>query len=620
VIGEVTFGVIGLLFLFADIRTFSSTFQLTFFGSSNTTLAVMAVSVFATSFLALLVSWRLGPRRALGSSAALFAVATLLCTASRNNLTDLGLSVIALAAGFWWLAFLHSARTADASSPLARALPVAFACDLALRAIFRTVAVPDLAWPAAVLIVFVGALVFIAAGLTAMPAERIWMRPEARGLLALLVLPALILVAETGGTNGAQVAAAAGLGLGPEPARATQIGQLVVGLGLAVGALSLMRFPARGIVAAAGIAVGGALLWLQLPVLSLIGGAILGAAVVIAGAALLGAPLRATRSPALVVVPLSFGWIVFVAAAFGFYAFWAYQPAVYAAIGIVALGALIAPGTGVRLGLPLALLTATIALGAPIVAFLSTPVARATDAPRLNFRVMTYNIHQGFDAGQIPSLDAIVDLIARESPDVVCLQEVARGWTIDEQHDALSIIAERLGLQYAWLPAIGGLYGDAVLSRFPMTDVKQIHYAREPGLSHQPRGVLFLRTGGVLVGCTHLDDISDASVVRQEQVRTIIRVIADIAGATEPLIVAGDLNATPDAIEVRLLNEFGLDDLGAPAGDTTTGDNPQKRIDYIWGRNLVGAQAHTVGGQDLQDAKRASDHRPLILNVTVTGR
>lgn len=619
-IGEVTFGVIGLLFLFADIRTFASTFQLTFFGTSNSTLAVMALSVFATSFLALLVAWRLGPRRALGSSAAIFAVATLLCTASRNNLTDLALSVIALAAGFWWLAFLHSARTAEATSPLARALPVAFACDLALRAIFRTVAVPDLAWPAAVLIVLIGALVFIAAGLTAMPAERIWMRPEARGLLALLVMPALVLVAETGGTNGAQVALAGKLGLGPEPARATQVGQLIVGLGVAVGALSLMRFPARGIVAAAAVLVGGALLWLELPLISLIGGAVLGAGVVIAGAALLGTPLRATRSPALVVVPLSFGWIVFVGAAFGFYAFWGYQPALYAAIGLVVLGALIAPGTGVRLGLPLALLAATIALGAPLAAFLSTPVARATEAPRVTFRVMSYNIHQGFDAGQIPSLDAIVDLIARESPDVVCLQEVVRGWMIDEQHDALSIIAERLGLQYAWLPNIGDLYGNAVLSRFPMTDVTQVRYAREPGLSHQPRGALFLRTGGVLVGCTHLDDISDASIVRQEQVRTIIRVIADKAAPAEPVLVAGDLNATPDAIEIRLLNEFGLDDLGAPAGDTTTGDNPQKRIDYLWGRGLVGAQAHTVGGQDLQDAKRASDHRPLIVNVTITGR
>ena len=165
------------------------------------------------------------------------------------------------------------------------------------------------------------------------------------------------------------------------------------------------------------------------------------------------------------------------------------------------------------------------------------------------------------------------------------------------------------GVQTCALPIF---YGDAVLSRFPMTDVKQVHYAREPSLRHQPRGVLFLRTGGVLVGCTHLDELSDGSIVRQEQVRTIIRVIADSAGAAEPVIVAGDLNATPDAIEVRLLNEFGLDDLGLSAGETTTGDNPQKRIDYIWGRGLVGGQAHTVSGQDLQDAKRASDHRPFI--------
>jgi endonuclease/exonuclease/phosphatase (EEP) superfamily protein YafD len=101
--------------------------------------------------------------------------------------------------------------------------------------------------------------------------------------------------------------------------------------------------------------------------------------------------------------------------------------------------------------------------------------------------------------------------------------------------------------------------------------------------------------------------------VRQEQVRTIVREIGDAS----PVIVGGDLNATPQDIEVRLLNEFGLDDLGSAAGDTTTGDDPQKRIDYIWGRGVIGAQAHTVGGQDLVDAKRASDHRPLIVNVTV---
>ena len=119
-IGEVTFGVIGLLFLFADIRTFASTFQQTFFGDSTTQLAVMATAVFATSFLALVVAWRLGPARALGIASLAFVVPTFLCTTSRNNAIDLVLVVIALAAGFWWLAFLQSARVGDTVSPLTR--------------------------------------------------------------------------------------------------------------------------------------------------------------------------------------------------------------------------------------------------------------------------------------------------------------------------------------------------------------------------------------------------------------------------------------------------------------------------------------------------------------------
>jgi endonuclease/exonuclease/phosphatase family metal-dependent hydrolase len=611
VIGEVIFGVIGLLFLFADVRTFASTFQQTFFGAPNTNLAIMAVSVFATSFLALLVSWRLGPRRALGIAGLLFAAATFLATTSRNNWIDLALSVIALAGGFWWMAFLHSARTADSASPLARALPIAFACDLALRAVFRTVPVVDLAWPVAVSIVGVGVLVFGAAGLIALGADRQWTAPDLRGLLGLLVTPCLVLIAETGATNGAQAALAGGLGLGPEQARVTQSGQVAVGLGIAVGALSLMRFPARGPIAAAAIVVGGALLWLHLPFASVVGAAILAAGVVIAAATLLGGPLRPAGSPAQVILPLSFGWVVFVAVAFGFYAFWAYQPAVYAALGAVALVVLFTPVSAVRLGAPLALATALIAIGGPLSAFVNTPVAPQPEAARITFRLMTYNIHQGFDAGQIPSLDAIVATIAAESPDVLCLQEVVRGWMIDEQHDALSLIAERLGMQYVWLPNIGDLYGNAVLSRFPMTDVKRVHYALEPGIRHQPRGVLFVRTADVLIGCTHLDELSDGTFVRQEQVRTIIREIGD----TSPVVIAGDLNATPADIEIRLLNEFGLDDLGASAGDTTTGDDPQKRIDYVWGRGVVGGQAHSL---TVADAVKASDHRPLIVNITVT--
>src|SRR5437773_12500993 len=102
-VGEVTFALIGLLFLIADIRTFSSTFQQTFFGQSNTTLAVMATAVFATSFLAPIVGWRLGPKRSVGMSAAMLAIATLVATVLRNNLADLAVSITAIPVGPWVL-------------------------------------------------------------------------------------------------------------------------------------------------------------------------------------------------------------------------------------------------------------------------------------------------------------------------------------------------------------------------------------------------------------------------------------------------------------------------------------------------------------------------------------
>ena len=84
-LSEVTFAVIGLLFLFSDIRTWTSAFQLTFFGYTNTQLAIMAGAVFATSFLAPLVGWRIGPRRSTALCGAILGITTLLATLSRTE-------------------------------------------------------------------------------------------------------------------------------------------------------------------------------------------------------------------------------------------------------------------------------------------------------------------------------------------------------------------------------------------------------------------------------------------------------------------------------------------------------------------------------------------------------
>src|SRR5438132_1042304 len=408
-VGEVTFAVIGLLFLIADVRTFSSTFQQTFYGQSNTTLAILATAVFATSFLAPLVGWRLGPKRSVGMSAAMLGIATLVATVLRSNIADLALSITLIPGRLWWL------------------------------------------------------------------------------------------------------------GLGPGPARAPQLGMVLVGLGLAAGSLALSRRYPRGIAAAIACAVGAALLWyVHAPVVSLVGGLVLAAGLFLAAATIPGAPLKVSGSPVAVTFALALGWLVFVGTAFGFYAFWAYLPAVYAATVVVAIAAVLVSGGSLPAWRALPIALVPIVVGVPFLALLLTPQSPPSRDPTSTFRVMTYNIHQGFNAGQVPSLDMLVDVISRESPDVLVLQEVVRGWMIDEQHDALGVLAERLDLPYVFAPNIGDLYGNAILSRFPMTDVKRVHFALEGGAKHQPRGAVGVRVGDVLIVTTHLDDVADSSAIRQE--------------------------------------------------------------------------------------------------------
>src|SRR5256885_14686977 len=170
-VGEVTFAVLGVLFLIADIRTFASTFQLTFYGQPNSTLGIMAIAAFATAFLAPLLGWRLGPRRSVAVSGAILGLATLLATLSRSNVPDLALSVVGLAAGMWWLGLLHSSRPPDRSSPLPIAIPVALAVDVALRAAFHSVPVVDVTPTVAAPLALVAALVFFASGVAALRSE-----------------------------------------------------------------------------------------------------------------------------------------------------------------------------------------------------------------------------------------------------------------------------------------------------------------------------------------------------------------------------------------------------------------------------------------------------------------
>jgi endonuclease/exonuclease/phosphatase family metal-dependent hydrolase len=611
VIGPPLFATLGVLFLLSMVRTFTATQLQVLFGKVPLTiLGVSALVVFGTSLLPIVVGRRLAPRRSVAATAALLVLTTLLAAAIRLDWLVLAAAAVGLSAGTQWLALVHAARVAGQPSPLVIGLPLGLGIDLVLRALFATIRVVDLAIALAVPLVVVAGLLVLASGISALSGPLVWTRPGTRGALALGAVPPLLFMAEAEGLNGPQAAAAAGLGLDGGPS--TQIGMLVIGIGVAVGAFVLARgWPARPI-AAGALTVGAVLLWAHLPVVSLLAGAILAAGSIVAAGVLPSGPVTDAKTSTVAAAAFGIGWLLLVGTAFAFFGLYAYPPGVWAATAFVVAAALLAPVSLVpRLAMPVASGLAAIAVIVPA-AWLGLSRAPATVAAPASFRVMTYDVHQGFDAGNVPGLDRMVTTIGRELPDVLVLQEVVRGWLVDDQQDVLGYLSDRLGMSYVFGPNLGDLHGNAILSRYPITVTKRVHYAREPGLRFQPRGAIFATVGGVQIVATHLDENADAGAVRMEQVRTLLREW-DAKGPT--LILCG-CNAKPDAPELALITDAGFGDLALQSGgggNTYPASAPSERIDYVFGVGMAAAQGHVPDST-------ASDHRGVVVNVTLSGR
>ena len=100
---------------------------------------------------------------------------------------------------------------------------------------------------------------------------------------------------------------------------------------------------------------------------------------------------------------------------------------------------------------------------------------------------MTYNIHSciGMD-GKI-SPERIARVIARYSPDIVALQELDVGRARTGRVDQADLIAQYLQMDYQFFPTVRirkGLYGNAILTHFPMRSVRA---DKLPGLPGKPQ-------------------------------------------------------------------------------------------------------------------------------------
>jgi endonuclease/exonuclease/phosphatase family metal-dependent hydrolase len=227
-------------------------------------------------------------------------------------------------------------------------------------------------------------------------------------------------------------------------------------------------------------------------------------------------------------------------------------------------------------------------------------------------RVVTYNIHHGEGTDGKIDLERIARLLVAEKPHLVAVNEVDQGTNRTHQIDMPADLSRLTGMKAVFEKNIdfeGGKYGNAVLSSLPIR--RHENHQLPSNYEGEQRGVLEIEIGDeggddtLLFLATHLDYRPD-DAERMASVKKIEEVLASRMDV--PVVLAGDLNATPDSRVIAAFTKTWKLTNTEPL-PTFPAANPKNQIDYVLVRP---ADRWEVVEVRVLDEAVASDHRGLI--------
>lgn len=238
----------------------------------------------------------------------------------------------------------------------------------------------------------------------------------------------------------------------------------------------------------------------------------------------------------------------------------------------------------------------------------------AADGP---IRVLCYNIHYGQGTDGKYDIERLAKVIKQSKPDLVALQEVDVGVKRSDRVHEARRLAELTGMAVRYGPTQhyqGGLYGNAVLTRFDILDVliQPLPYTESsPQKKTYPRGAIAVtvRTDGgqpLRFISTHFQH--NVPEDRVAEAKAINRLFASEKDTT-PTILAGDMNATPLSEPIRILRQQWSVAIKDPPAPTAPATDPKSRIDYVFFRPA--AKFRLVNAEVINEPI-ASDHLPVF--------
>lgn len=227
-------------------------------------------------------------------------------------------------------------------------------------------------------------------------------------------------------------------------------------------------------------------------------------------------------------------------------------------------------------------------------------------------RVVSYNIRHGTNADDEATLDQIAEVLAFIDADLIALQEVDINMQRSQRQKQAGILAERLGMAWAFGEAMRfgeGSYGNAVLSRFPILH-KQVHPLPDP-LENRCLLEIHVQVEDQELGflVVHLGLDHKQRIIHVQD--TLLPVIRSFSG---PLILCGDMNAQSDQEEIQLLQQELRDCFTANTGileNTYPAQQATERIDYILINDLIEVKQFYIVDS------LASDHLPVVADLLV---
>lgn len=247
----------------------------------------------------------------------------------------------------------------------------------------------------------------------------------------------------------------------------------------------------------------------------------------------------------------------------------------------------------------------------------------------MELKIMTYNIAGGRDYNITPksmySPQAVIDVIKGEGPVLCGLNEVDNGLPRSNCDDLANVIGQGLGFEDFFAKAVHwhpGDYGNGLVSKYHILRKEVIPIEdpldRREKNYYEPRCVL--KAVVDFPGMPTDVYVTHFGLPRSEQTSALATLLNILKDDTNPLILMGDFNVTPDDPYIQVIKSILHDtfdesenqnDYSYPSDLNTIpcSDPNGKRIDYIFVND-----AFKVKNSYVKHVK-ASDHCPYITTL-----